>query len=413
MKKRFFSIILMISFLLSLAGCSGFSKNKATIFVATDTHYLSSSINDGGKAFEDMIINSDGKMAQYCDEIFDAFSNEVIVSKPDVLVLSGDLTFNGEKASHKDFVKKLKHIQDSGVQVLAIAGNHDIDSKTATQYKGDEYLETENINAMEFKDLYYDFGMKQAISVDDYSLSYLYKVNEKLYVLMLDTNAYGQNFVQDLSYKWIEEQLKLVESKGAKVITVSHQNLFAHNDQLSFGYQLYDGNELLKLYQKYNVPLNLSGHIHLQHYIENDVTEIATSSLLVSPSQYGIIDVNKNIKYKTKAVDVAKWAEENQIENKDLKNFASYANAQFFNDGLKKSKKFASEMSIKDDEKEEIATAFATLNTAYFAGKKCDKKDIQKGIDIAKNQSDFMSKYILTMSEETHNDYNSITIKTK
>lgn len=413
MKKKIISIILAISFLLSLAGCTETSKNQATIFVATDTHYLSSKINDGGEAFLEMTKNSDGKLVQYCDEIFDAFSSEVIANKPDVLILSGDLTFSGEKASHEDFVKKLKHIQDSGVQVLTIAGNHDINSKTATEYKGEEYIETENINAQEFKDLYYDFGMKRAVSVDDYSLSYLYKLSEKIYILMLDTNAYGQNFVQDRSYKWIEEQLEFVQKENAKIITVSHQNLFAHNDQLSFGYQLYDGNELLKLYQKYNVPLNLSGHIHLQHYMQDGVTEIATSSLLVSPAQYGIVKFGKNIKYKTKAVDVEAWANNNEIKNEELTNFSHYCKNQFYNDGINKTKALTDKMQISSEEKEEVAKAFATLNSSYFAGTKCSKRDIKKGIEIAKAQDGFLSKYIETMEEETNRDYNSFSIKIK
>lgn len=411
MKKKITSFILAIALLLSLAGCYGNTKNQTTIFVATDTHYLSSRINDGSEAFLEMTKNSDGKLVKYCNEIFEAFSNEVIASKPDVLILSGDLTFSGEKASHQDFVKKLKHIQDSGVQVLTIAGNHDINSKTATQYNGKECLETENINAQEFKDLYYDFGMKQAISVDDYSLSYLYKLSKKLYILMLDTNAYGQNFVQDRSYKWIEEQLKFVQEENAKIITVSHQNLFAHNDQLSFGYQLYDGNELLELYQKYNVPLNLSGHIHLQHIMEDGVTEVATSSLLVSPAQYGIVKFGKNIKYKTKAVDVEKWAKDNQVNNDELTNFSQFSKKQFYDDGLNKANSLTEKMQIGTEEKDQVANAFAKLNSSYFAGTKCGKRDIKNGIEIAKKQESFLSKYIETMEEETKNDYNSITIK--
>ena len=107
---------------------------------------------------------------------------------------------------------------------------------------------------------------------------------------MLDTNAYGTNFVQDDSYEWIETQLKKAKKEHRKVIAVSHQNLFAHNDLLSFGYQLYDADELLELYNKYRVKLNISGHIHMQHYAKDGITEITTTSLAVSPNQYGVID---------------------------------------------------------------------------------------------------------------------------
>lgn len=411
MKKRIISIALIIAIISLFASCSTSTKNDATIFVATDTHYLSPSINDKGKAFTDMMDNADGKMEEYCDEIFDAFSSEVIASKPDVLILSGDLTFNGEKASHIDFVKKLKHIQDSGVPVLTIPGNHDINSKNTYEYKGDEYIKTDAINAEEYRELYFDFGMKNAQSVDEYSLSYLYKINNGLYALMLDTNAYGQNYVQDPSYKWIEEQLKTISDNNAQVITVSHQNLFAHNEGLSFGYKLYDADELLALYNKYEVKCNLSGHIHLQHIMENGVTEITTTSLLVSPVQYGIVKYNGDIKYDTKSVDVSKWAVDNNKSDENLLNFNDYAKNEYFNDSRNKALAQMSALSIPSEDKQEIADAFALLNSSYFAGTKCKTGQIKNGIELSKSQDGFISSYIESMLKEAKNDYNHCKIK--
>lgn len=372
----------------------------ASIIVATDTHYLSDRINDHGKAFTDMVNNSDGKMVQYCNEIFDAFSNDVIAQKPDVVILSGDLTFNGEKASHEDFVKKLDYIQQNGVQVLTIAGNHDIDIPNSAEFKGSEYLRTESISADEFRELYFNFGMAQAESVDTHSLSYLYKVNNDLYVLMLDTNAYGKNFVQDASYEWIREQLEFVKKHHAQMITVSHQNLFAHNEQLSFGYQLYDADELLALYNEYNVMCNLSGHIHMQHIKKDGITEIASSSLLVAPSQYGVITYNGEISYSTRAI--------NMVEIPDFKTVAE----EFFKDsGRNRTFEQLKDTQLTDDEKKILADTFAELNYSYFAGTKYDTDDIENGIKLWENKNEFMSRYIVTMNEEAENDYNHIIIK--
>lgn len=410
MKKRIISISFILTLIISLFGCVRISNN-ATIFVATDTHYLSSKINDKSASFQRMLDNSDGKLVAYCDEIFEAFSEEVIESKPDVLILSGDLTFNGEKQSHLDFTQKLKHIQDNGVQVLAIAGNHDINNKNAFEYKDDGYLEAETITPKEFNDLYFEFGMKQAEIVDDYSLSYLYRVNSGLYILMLDTNAYGKNFVQPQTFKWLEKTLGYVESENAKVITVSHQNVFAHNEQLSFGYQIYNANELLKIYKEYNVRCNLSGHIHLQHIKEDGLTEISTSSMLVAPCQYGIVKYGKNISYKTKAIDVAKWAKSNSIDDENLLDFNNYAPNYFQENGKRKSLEQMKDLDYTEEEKEEIASTFAKLNIAYFSGQKCKNKDIRNGVELIKKKESFLSRYIDTMLEEASNDYNELKIK--
>lgn len=409
--KKFFAISSGVLFLVIMVALLMFGRvDSAKIIVATDTHYLSSRVNDGGKAFTDMLYNSDGKLVQYCDEIFSAFSDDVIEEKPDVVILSGDLTFNGERASHEDFVKKLDYIQSNGVQVLTIPGNHDI-NRSSAQFKGDEYLPTESISAQDYKDMYYNFGMAQAESVDEYSFSYLYKVNDSLYVLMLDTNAFGANFVQDNSYEWIENQLKFVKKKHADVITVSHQNLFAHNEQLSFVYQLYDADELLALLNEYKVKCHLSGHIHLQHYMQDGVTEIVTSSMLVAPSKYGVIDYNGKFNYETKQIDVQKWAEKNNVNNEDLQNFSEFSVQFFKNSGTSRTMAQLKDANIPSADKELLAYTFGELNYAYFAGTQCDIEPLADGIELWQQQNEFVKKYTETMLAESKNDYNSVVIK--
>ena len=93
------------------------SEKTLNIMVATDIHYLSKSINDGGEAFANMIAKGDGKVMKYIEEIVDTFCAEVKKRKPDVLLLLGDLTFNGERISHLELAKKLEKIVEAGIPV--------------------------------------------------------------------------------------------------------------------------------------------------------------------------------------------------------------------------------------------------------------------------------------------------------
>ena len=95
------------------------------LIVATDLHYLSPSIVERGEVFEKVYLGGDGKQMNYMSEIPDAFIEDVIKEKPDGLILSGDLTFNGEKKSHEELVEKFKKVEKSGVPVMVIPGNHD------------------------------------------------------------------------------------------------------------------------------------------------------------------------------------------------------------------------------------------------------------------------------------------------
>lgn len=86
--------------------------------VTTDVHYFAPSLTDNGKAFEKYVAAGDGKQLAYSDEITDAFLADVEAKKTDVLIISGDLTNNGEKTSHEELAKKLTQVEKTGTQVL-------------------------------------------------------------------------------------------------------------------------------------------------------------------------------------------------------------------------------------------------------------------------------------------------------
>ena len=55
------------------------------------------------------------------------------------------------------------------------------------------------------------------------------------------------------------------------------------------------------------VRLHLSGHLHLQHYMEeDDVAEVVTGSLVMAPCRYGVVDLYEDgsITYHTETVNV-------------------------------------------------------------------------------------------------------------
>ena len=89
---------------------------------------IATELTDFGPAFEEMVQSGDGKAITYVWEITDAFLEEVIARKPQALILSGDLTLEGEQLSHEALAKKLKRVEDSGISVFVITGNHDINN---------------------------------------------------------------------------------------------------------------------------------------------------------------------------------------------------------------------------------------------------------------------------------------------
>ena len=230
-----------------------------TLAVATDLHYLSPRLYDNGELYTKMIGNSDGKTMKYIEELTEAFICQIIESAPDALILSGDLSFNGEQDSHIELAEKLRRVEDAGIPVLVIPGNHDLDNSKAYAYTGDSYHSVDSVGRDAFAEIYAELGYSRALSRDEDSLSYIAEITPDLRILMVDVNTQEEpGFLDESSLNWIDEQLRQASEAGAKVVAVSHQNLFQHNSMFRGGFVIGNGRLLGALFEKYGVICNLS-----------------------------------------------------------------------------------------------------------------------------------------------------------
>lgn len=394
---RIIKLITLCCFIIVMFGCDSSTEyivesevlpkgSPLKLMVATDIHYLSSELVEKGPKFNNMYLSSDGKQVNYINEITDVFIEEVIEKKPDVLILSGDLTFNGEKKSHEELAERLRAIIDNGIRVLVTPGNHDIKNYNAIGFKYDSIYSVDNITAKEFKNIYKDYGFNSAISYDPNSLSYVSEISEDLWVIMLDSNIYENNNrinksevsgeLKEDTLKWLEEWLVKAESKGVTPITVMHHNLVNHNDVFNKGFTLNNSEEVCDLLNKYNVKVNLSGHIHAQSIAEkkmyngNVVTDIATSSLSVYTNQYGVIDFfpGEKINYSTNPVNMEAWAKRNDITDENLVNFEKYSYDFFRESSYKKAFQDLLQYEMTNEDRALMAETVEELNPNYFSG---------------------------------------------
>lgn len=381
---------------------------ETRLVIAADLHYLAPELTDGGPYFQKIIQNADGKMTNYSEELLEAFVWQVIRESPDALILAGDLTFNGEALSHQRLAEKLRRIEEAGIPVLVIPGNHDLENPMAAQFAGDGYRPAEDITAERFSALYRDFGYGEALARDDASLSYAAELAPNLRVLLVDANtAEAPGAVKPQTLAWAEAQLQDAARCGTWVIAVSHQNLLAHNRLLTGGYVLENAGRLLRLYERYPVICNLSGHIHLQHIGESSggLPEIATSSLAVSPNQYGVLRLEgREASYGTVPVDVAAWANEQGSSNPDLQNFPEISRQFFWDTGYRQ----AVQMWGDAPEREALAGFFADVNTAYFAGRLDTVPWNEALFDTWQTRDAFLSRYLASIADGGFQDQTTI-----
>ena len=372
MKKLIALLVIVLMLVMVSCGEKTLKKEEITIFHATDMHYLSQRLTENSPSFVEMIQGGDGKMVHCIDYIMDAFISDVIENKPDYLVISGDMTFNGEKYSHEDLAKKLRTIEKNGVQVLVIPGNHDVDYPFCFGYGQTHSYPAERMTDRDFETVYSDFGLKQAYTRDKNSFSYMYRLTDKITLIALDTNRGGGNgVVGQETLLWLEKELEKAD-RDTVFISVTHQNLLSHfgDEMFSNSYTILNNIPLIELFDQYNVKLNLSGHIHTQHICsENGITDIATESLAVLPCNYGVVNINSDkIAYSTQSVNVEKWAEDNNITDDTILDFNNYSKEFYMKSQSMLCMSALEDYLYPEEEKKLLADFFAELNVYYFSG---------------------------------------------
>ncbi len=379
-------------------------KEKLRIFVATDLHYLSKELTDYGPLFQTMIRQSDGKMTEYEEELLDAFVDQIKTEKPDVLILTGDLTFDGAKLSHEGLREKLKKLREVGIKVYVLPGNHDMCKKNgAYRFLGEQMYPEEGLTKEEFSSFYTDFGYGDALSRDRNSLSYIVQPTAGIRFFFLDVNGSNKyNEFTKESLVWLEKQLKKAAREDAICLSFSHQNLLIHNEIVDSGFLMDNYEKVQKILEKYKVPIHFSGHMHVQNIKRGvNISEVITSSLLISPNQYGIITIeNQNISYEVEQVNVSKWAKTNGSQNPDLLNFSHYARHFFFDTNLE-----ALLEGVDKEEEKELIQFFVDVNYAYYCGKKEQNPRREEMLALWREKDEFIAEYlesILNGMKEEH-----------
>ena len=356
-----------------------------TLMLASDLHYMSSTTHDDGKAFWSMVEHDDGKIDQYSEEMLDTLVETAIENHPTALALTGDITLNGERINHELLAKKLQKVQDAGIPVVVIPGNHDIQNKNASTYFGDkrekaEYLES----GKDFYDIYHEFGYDQSPNRDEASLSYVYPLDPSHWLLMMDSCIYDdgnhvEGRISDATLGWMETHLRVAKEHGIQVIVLAHHNLLQESRLFTTQCEMENGPEVTALLEKYQVPLYISGHLHVQRIREHvtgpglEGTQDGIHEIVLSPysfpgNQYGMLswDLQDNMTFETRKADVAAWAKANGSENPELLNFADWS-LQYAKSVIQEQVKQTITM-VPDDLKAEMALMYADLYFPYCLG---------------------------------------------
>lgn len=279
-------------------GLSVLAMQAERVMVISDPHVIAQTLLQPGTAADEMLA-SGRKMLDLSEPAWKALMDTALLYQPDLLLIPGDLTKDGEAVSHDTVVASLTRLQEAGIPTLVIPGNHDISSTAAYAYSGDQKTEVANIDDAQFDQLYAPF---MGAVREPNSHCYVAEPLPGVTVLAIDGshgNA-GTGSLSDATLNWLLEQADAAENKGNLIIAMCHWQILEHVDdmaQFMSSSQLDTASYVAQQLAAHKVRFILTGHFHVNgattKYFGNDsIVEVTTGAPVAYPCPYRWLDIS-------------------------------------------------------------------------------------------------------------------------
>lgn len=282
------------------------------IAVMSDIHTMSERlVVKDGTAIEKYAA-SDSRIIRQSADILSTAIDQIIAQHPNVVLISGDLTKDGERLSHELVASQLERLRASGIKALVIPGNHDISNANAKYYNGAETSPAATITRDEFRELYRRFGYDASdAKCDTASLSYATEPVPGLVVIGIDSNRDEENLlvargdsantyhtagrVKPSTLHWIADRAREARAQGKRVVAMMHHHLIEHFDdeaRLLKNYVVADNERMRDTLVGAGIHTIFTGHLHISDIARDytlggdSITEVATGSLVTYPFHY-------------------------------------------------------------------------------------------------------------------------------
>ena len=297
------------------------------IAVMSDLHYLSPDMIADTEDFEHA-FNSDRKLLKESSSVLHEMLERVRADKPDILLVSGDLTKDGEQECHAALAKQLQQLQQDipGLKIYVINGNHDIRNYNAKNFNtaDGKAVRATRTEPEDFKQIY-DFVYSDPTVIATFTpaegnkaggLSYVARPVEGLTIIAMDTCRYSSDNTSngddehetsgaisaDLE-KWVIEQTAAAKARGDLVIGLEHHGLVPHFDVEPTILPMYLVNGYERIAQEYadaGMSAVFTGHMHaidiaaMTTKAGNTFYDIETGSALTYPCPIRFVDLRRS-----------------------------------------------------------------------------------------------------------------------
>lgn len=287
------------------------------IFVISDPHVMAPElVEDPTNDRYRFWMKRDRKLLPQSYEILQACADTIRALRPDLVIIPGDMTKDGEVESHVAVVEYLQQLAEEGIPSLVIPGNHDMENQNAYRYTAQGLKSIASVTPDEFVALYRDFGWGPGSERDPNSLTYACDIFPGVRFIGIDDcriPSRGDTRIGDGEYgrvhqptlEWVLGQVDQAREQGKVVIVAIHHQLLQHYNgqgRLMASAATENGDSIARLLADHGVRVVLTGHMHLPSAsrirgfkTDGHLTEISSASTITYPAQFRLLTISDDL----------------------------------------------------------------------------------------------------------------------
>ncbi|HLP78417.1 MAG TPA: metallophosphoesterase [Candidatus Paceibacterota bacterium] len=300
-------------------------NSTVSFAVLSDLHWYDTHLGTTGAAFADYLAQ-DPKLLAESDAILDAAVANIVKQRVNFVIVPGDLTKDGELVNHLGVAKHFKQLEQRGIQVFVVPGNHDINNSDAVRYIGNKTRRVPTVTPQLFRTIYRQFGYDEAIERDHNSLSYVAEPVRGVWLLAIDSCKYDESKTNDHpvvsgrirpeTMVWIRSVMQKANARNKQVVAFMHhgvnQHFFGESDLFS-DFLVDDWTGTSVQLAQTGLKVIFTGHYHSTDaaYLVNQtltplspLCDVETASLATYPCAFRIaaLDFQKQLSITTQRV---------------------------------------------------------------------------------------------------------------
>ncbi|MEI6579340.1 MAG: metallophosphoesterase [Eubacteriales bacterium] len=264
-----------------------------SFFLITDTHYFENSLGASGEAYDKFNLTEQKCLAETEAIIDSAFATLCADKDTEVVIIPGDLVFNGEKESHRSFIKKLEKLTACGKRIYVTTAGHDF-SDNPTAFEGEKRIPVEGTKREELLTLYKDYGYSGYLDFDERTYSYVSQIADGVRLLALNCDQVGKEFngFDEEQMQWIKKQIDAAKAAGDVFFAMVHYPILPGSPIMGMvgDAVITNWREVSTRLADFGLQLVFTGHMHMQTINSkttesgNTIIDVCTGSLVGCPA---------------------------------------------------------------------------------------------------------------------------------